>query len=156
MRRQGPVEDYYIPEPNSGCWLWTEGLGKDGYGMAWDAAKKKTLGAHRWVYMLLVGPIPEGQKVLHRCDNPCCVNPDHLFLGTTADNNADMRAKKRHGYGVRHGMNKITADEALAIRDAATYSGKSQRSIARTFGVSRSLVTHIKTGRLWKHLESKQ
>jgi HNH endonuclease len=147
-RPQGPVEDYFIPEPNSGCWIWLGGLGKDGYGMAWDVNEKKTLGAHRWVYMLLVGPIPEGQKVLHRCDNPCCVNPEHLFLGTTADNNADMRAKNRHGHGTTHGMNRIPDSDVLAIRES---KGRHQ-DIGAKFGVSKSLVTKIKARDLWKHL----
>jgi hypothetical protein len=150
MKTAKPLDSYFIPEPMSGCWLWLGGLGKDGYGMAWDVAEKKSLGAHRWVYMLLVGPIPEGQNVLHRCDNPCCVNPDHLFLGSLGDNNRDRKEKGRGATGVRHPMNKLSVEQVLEIRNAPGL----HREIAGQFGVSKSLISHIKTRRLWKELES--
>lgn len=86
-------EDKYIPEPNSGCFLWLRYLDSEGYGGfqingRWDKA-------HRAAWTIAHGDIPHGLHVLHRCDNPCCVNIDHLFLGTQTDNNRDRDAKGR-------------------------------------------------------------
>lgn len=144
------TEQYVIPEPNSGCWLWLGAVDWDNYGVAWDYELKRNARAHRLVYELLVGPIPKGKVLLHRCDNPCCVNPDHLQVGTTADNNADCKAKGRNAAGVRHPMNKITAAQALEIRESKLPT----RATAAKFGVSQALVSHIRTGRLWKNLEA--
>ena len=88
-------ENKYIPEPNSGCWLWVAGRMSNGYGGVMGN------GAHRTSWELYRGAIPEGLSVLHKCDVKICVNPDHLFLGTQADNLADMRGKNRHGYAKR-------------------------------------------------------
>lgn len=91
-----PLMDRFLqhvsPEPNSGCHLWTAAVTGKGYGKITD--KSADL-AHRVAYILFVGPIPDGLCVLHKCDMPSCVNPDHLFLGTRADNLADMDRKGR-------------------------------------------------------------
>lgn len=83
----------YEPVPESGCWLWTDHLDKDGYGLVRDGKKMKR--PHRVSYEIKHGPIQNGLYVLHRCDVRCCVNPDHLFLGTQEDNVRDMIAKGR-------------------------------------------------------------
>lgn len=80
------------PEPNSGCWLWTAGLGGSGYGALRYGTPTR---AHRVSYMVFVGPITDGLFVCHRCDTPLCVNPDHLFLGTAKDNAVDAMRKGR-------------------------------------------------------------
>jgi HNH endonuclease len=149
MKMQRPLEEYFIPEPNSGCWLWLGAVDQDQYGIGWDTELKRNMRAHRMVYEILVGPIPSDKKLLHRCDNPCCVNPDHMTIGTTAENNADMREKGRHAFGIRHGMNKLSEQEVIAIREAEG----THQEISNRFGISKATVTHIKNGRLWKNLE---
>lgn len=144
----------------NGCWMWQGKPGGTGYGSF--SIRGKAMGAHRASYTLLVGPIPDGLWVLHRCDVPLCVNPAHLFLGTAADNNADMDAKGRARRdttaarlagapplrGERNGEAKLTAAQVLAIRD----DPRLHRVIAAEYGVSKPLISHIKTRRLWRHL----
>lgn len=87
------------PEPNTGCWLWSGSCNEEGYGRFKIGLKSdnslKIIKAHRFSYETFVGPIPEGMKILHKCDNPPCVNWEHLFLGTNQDNSRDMFLKRR-------------------------------------------------------------
>lgn len=113
--------DLYVPEPNSGCWLWTGGsLGSMGYGAFSPAgATFKVRGvvyAHRFAYEHFVGPVPAGLCVLHRCDTPPCVNPDHLFLGTQLENVRDMMAKgrDRFGFGGGHLHSRVVAQSGVS------------------------------------------
>lgn len=89
------LERNYIPEPNSGCWLWLASDHPGGYGQVWDLDEKRPTLAHRASYKVFVGPIPEGLQVLHKCDTRLCINPDHLFLGSQQDNLLDMTIKGR-------------------------------------------------------------
>ena len=105
-----PFWDRCIPEPNTGCWLWMDCAHEFGYGLLKIGGRKgPVVRAHRYAWELHNGPIPRGLFVCHRCDNPPCCNPAHLFLGTNADNVRDMRRKGR-GFdipprpGERHGM----------------------------------------------------
>lgn len=123
-----------IQSDDSSCWIWTGALTRGDYGNM--MIKKKTKRAHRVSYELFVGPIPQGLHVLHRCDTPQCINPNHLFVGTQKENLADMRKKMRHIYGEKHHKVKISnAVKNWAIVTAK--SGKlSQVEIGRQLGVS--------------------
>lgn len=90
------------------------------------------------------GPIPKGLNALHRCDNPPCVNPDHLFLGTLQDNNADMKTKGRK-------YTKLTEDQVKEIKLRLS-RWESQQRIADDFGVNQTLVSFIKRGVVWNHV----
>lgn len=120
----------------SGCWEWMSRRNSAGYGQLYmsEAGRRKTWRAPRVAWLLSHGPIPPGLFVLHRCDNPPCVNPDHLFLGNTMDNAQDMMAKGRGPSGERNGNARLTAADVQDIRDRLA-RGEATRSIARIYGV---------------------
>lgn len=134
----------------SGCMEWQGAQNRDGYGQIRRGRRHEgMLGAHRAAWEVAHGPIPEGLPVLHRCDNPPCVNPVHLFLGTNDDNMADKVAKGRqsHTRGESHGAAKLTDAQVAEIRDLYS-QGWTQRRIASIFGCSQPhvsvLVNHLK------------
>jgi hypothetical protein len=129
----------------SGCWIWIAAKDKDGYGGIQVRGEKER--AHRVAWNLYRGEIPDGLVVCHRCDNPSCVNPAHLFLGTISDNNADKVAKGRHPRCETHGMAKLSTEEVEAIRAA---KGVLQKDLAREYGVSKSLIGAIRQGIAWR------
>lgn len=154
---------------DAGCWIWTGAKDRKGYGkfsignsrMADGKRRNSMVSAHRVSYELFIGPIPEGQGfhgscVLHRCDNPACVNPAHLFIGSNADNVRDMDLKGRRITKTRLGSahhNAVLDEQKVAeIYQMAIHRLKPQLQIARQFGVCLSTVSHIKTGRLWSHV----
>ena len=148
-----PWHENYIPEPNSGCFIWLGALNKEGgYGRTSQGARSdgrpRNRRVHRLMYEKEIGPIPDGLDVLHRCDNPVCVNPEHLFLGTHADNMKDCADKGRlpDRRGQKAPNAKLTADQVTAIRA----STRSQRAIAKDFGITQAAVSLIKTGRTWR------
>lgn len=132
------------------CWLWTaatsKGYGK--FGMRHGVVRS----AHRLAWEMEVGPIPEGLMVLHHCDVPACVRPDHLYLGTAADNWRDTLARSRrpptYNNGETNAAAKLTSRDVADIRSRLT-AGESVRSIARTYPVGRTMIQHIKHGRAW-------
>ena len=131
-------------DPTSECHIWKAAKYKNGYGVFWDGKKRN--GAHRVSFSLSKGTIPEGMYVCHHCDNPSCVNPKHLFLGTPKDNSEDKFEKNRARVGSQHPRAKLTLEQVEKIRLA---SG-SQKEIAKNFGVSQSTIHTIKTGKNWK------
>lgn len=135
----------------TGCWLWTRALNSDGYGTFWSGARRApredgrrgtpvTVLAHRWSYQFFNGPIPDGHNVLHKCDTPGCVNPDHLFSGTQKDNVADCAAKGRRNQ-VRY--RKLSAAIHDEIRERYRTEDVSQSQLAREFGVAQPTISHI-------------
>lgn len=140
------LEARAIPEPNSGCLLWLGGVNKDGYGQF--AIRRRQHGAHTVALMATKGPIPKGMFVCHRCDVRSCINPEHLFLGTHADNMADRDAKGRAARGERNAGAKISAADVLEIRR----SPESNQAAAIRYGIAESTVSFIRTRRTWRHL----
>ena len=149
----------WVENPETGCWDWTAARDRKGYGVIGVGGRNR--GSHRVSYELHVGPIPEGEGphgtcVCHRCDNPKCVRPDHLFLGTNADNMRDMadkgRSTKGRSYtaGEKHGGSRLTKDDVDFICWALPRWGRGGgRHLARFFGVSDGAIYDIKHGRSW-------
>lgn len=131
----------------SGCIVWTGSTDKCGYGRIWANGRLES--AHRASYEAHIGKIPEGLCVLHRCDNPPCINPSHLFLGTPLDNSNDKIAKGRNrkAAGERHWKAKLTYLQVEAIRNESGV----QDLIAKKYGVSQATVSRIKIGKGWIH-----
>lgn len=132
------------------CWYWTGAKHKLGYGLT---GKGK---AHRVSWEMFCGPIPDGQNVLHRCDVRACVNPEHLFLGTQADNVRDMVAKGRRRSGDVRGesnpQSRLTREKVLAMRRIRLETGASYRAIAEQFGVTTMTAQRAITGTSWSNV----
>lgn len=140
----------YIPEPNSGCWLWTASCFPNGYGQISEPYAKVPRGAHRVSYELHVGSIPNGMHVCHKCDIRSCVNPDHLFLGTHSDNMKDRAQKQRlNQNGERNPHSRLTAKQIRAIRSDKRFL----REISADYGICFSHISKIKNRKLWAHLK---
>lgn len=140
-------------DQSGGCWLWTARRNAGGYG-TFQVGPKSVL-AHRFSWEMHNGPIEAGMCVCHRCDTRACVRPDHLFLGTYADNVRDMfgkgRGRKARGEG--SGRSKVTeADVAEIFRMRA--AGLTQKRIAEAVGISQTQVSKICLGVSWRHLRS--
>jgi hypothetical protein len=135
----------------TGCWNWSGTTDKCGYGKLFIGQKNNY--AHRVSYQELVGKIPDGAWICHKCDNPSCVNPDHLFLGSAKINALDMVAKGRNRppFGESHVKAKLTDCDVLQIRRAVTY-GISSQEIAGAYGISFKTVSKIRNRGSWKHL----
>lgn len=142
-----------IPEPNSGCWLWLGYCDKNGYGGFGYNWKMRI--AHRFSYEAFCGPITNGLHVLHKCDTPSCVNPDHLFLGTELDNARDKHAKGRQRYfrGTERPDAILTEQQVLEIRNSKV---RPQTALAEKYGISQTLVSKIQRRERWKHLTDKE
>ena len=138
------------------CWVWTGAHFPFGYGCVHLRSGHHV--AHRVSWALAHGPIPDGLWVLHRCDNPPCVRPEHLFLGTPADNNRDRDAKGRHRpgpgphrRGAEHAQAKLTEAQVYEIRQRRA-QGEALLTLAAAYGVSFSHISSIAHHRTWRHL----
>lgn len=132
------------------CWEWNAFRKPEGYGQL-SLRGDRTVLAHRVAWDLTHGPIPEGLFVCHHCDNPPCVNPAHLFLGTNAENVRDSTGKGRHSRGAKNGRSKLTRDSVLEAR-ARYAAGETQPALAAEFGVTSSVLSKAVRGKTWRHL----
>jgi len=149
-----------------GCWVWTGYCAR--YGSFWNGEHRPDgapvmVRAHRWIYEQIAGPAGE-LNVLHRCDNPPCVNPGHLFLGTQSDNMQDMMSKGRRGAqptcpaerrarGAANNAAKITDETVRLIRQTYAEGQLSQQAIATLFGITQTNVSAIVLRKIWQHID---
>lgn len=148
------------PEPNTGCWLWLGCVSvPDGHQYGHISTGSLRLGtyfvmkAHRYSYLAFRGEIPDGMYVCHSCDQPSCVNPRHLFLGTAEDNahDRDSKGRQRTPLGELHGKSKITNATARSIKCSLALGG-SIVTVAAEHDVTKDIVSHIKRGNTWRHI----
>lgn len=155
-RKQPPIEQRFWAKVQRGsddkCWTWT-GCKRAGYGVIGSNGRVQS--THRVSWILHYGEIPVGLFVCHTCDNPACVNPHHLFLGTHYDNMLDMKLKGRAVYvrGQRVGGHKLTEQQVLEIKALLNEGHMSQRKIGRLYGVSGRTISYINAGKKWKHIK---
>jgi len=143
-------ERFWAKVDRSGdCWVWIAGTTEWGYGRF--RMDGRLYLAHRVAYMFLVGPVPDGMGVLHRCDNPPCCNPAHLFLGTDADNSHDCIEKGRNARGERGGKAKLSELDVQDLRQLYA-SGMSFQRLAPLYGVSVRTVRAVVNRETWKHV----
>lgn len=143
------VDDSAGPD---GCWIWTGYRNSKGYGSLNMGPGRSPWRAHRFAFVMFVRPLREGEIVMHICDNPPCVNPNHLRAGTPAENSADMSAKGRSKHCERGTAAKLTNDQVREILRRSE-AGESRTSLARAFGVRPQSVGKIVLGRRWQRLD---
>ncbi len=151
MAKKNTIQDFWNRVDKSGsCWIWQARKDIDGYGIF--PFEKKERKAHRFAFEQLNGAIPKGMFVCHSCDNPSCVNPAHLFLGTLQDNHKDMMNKGRQGHGRHPGSTnpsaKLTEQQVLEIR---ALPGPN-RKIAEVYGVAKCTIDDIRARNTWRHI----
>lgn len=157
LRKRESVEERFWAkvQKTESCWIWSAGTSIGGYG-DFSVTHSIKVPAHRFSWEFTYGPIPAGISVLHSCDNPPCVNPEHLFLGTKGDNNRD-RAQKGRSKGVffkgsLHRNAKLTEDAVLDIRRRYAAGGIYQRELANEYGVTRFAIGEIVNRVNWTHI----
>lgn len=156
LRTRGtPIEERfwkYVQKTDT-CWLWT-GHTHNGYGTIQSGYRVPVL-AHRLSWEMHNDPIPKGMLVCHNCpggDNPSCVNPAHLWLGSQAQNNQDMFTKKRHMYGELSTSSKLTEVAVIDIRARFAAGNATRAELAKEYGVCRATISDIARGKSWKHI----
>ena len=144
-------EDFVVR--GNGCWGWTGGKTSFGYGVIRESGTNgKLIGAHRASFQIHIGPIPDGKHVLHRCDNPACTNPDHLFIGTHQENMDDMVEKGRSLIGSEKrkgelsGRAKLTNAQVVEIK-RKILQGLSDQEISEGYPVTKAQINYIRHGK---------
>ena len=135
------------------CWMWTGSLSRDGYGHFRPGGIANPERAQRVSWRMHYGVIPKGRQVLHSCDNPGCVNPAHLFLGTNLANVADRQRKGRQARGIMQGSAKLTDNDVRLIRKLGSLRLVTQRNIGIMFNVHKSQIHRIIKFKQWAHVE---
>lgn len=149
------------PDDADACWGWIGARHEFGYGIMGGETWRSNAYAHRVSWVLHFGPIPRGRMVLHRCDNPPCSNPRHLFLGTAKDNWHDAVAKRRTfpqqhpelmPRGERNGFAKLTEAQVVDVLERFVAGGVTKAELAREYGVTPRVIFLIVTGQAWTHI----
>ena len=140
----------YIPITECGCWFWQGKWSDEGYGIC--RLGREYAYAHRVFFAAHKGPLVVGMHVLHKCDTPACVNPDHLFLGTHSQNMADQKTKDRHAKGERNANSILTDADVLRFRLNGLAGERNFKRVAKEFGVSHHTIRDAVVGRNWKHV----
>jgi hypothetical protein len=143
--------------PWSGCWLWDAQINAYGYGQGHVPRGCVNGGprgrkAHRLAYEAFVGPLPDEMLICHRCDVRACCNPDHLFLGTHADNSADMTSKGRQARGQKQGHAALCAADVITICNAVA-AGVRRKDLAAAYGVGAGCISKLARGQRWQHID---
>ena|SRR5882762_6583647 len=142
---------------DDGCWYFNGSRDSGGYGLIWDGELRTILKANRAMWMVYNGPIPKDMNVLHTCDNPPCIKPLHLFLGTQYDNMQDMIAKGRGAdrVGISNGNAKLTEAQVLEVFELLKEGKLTQAEIGDRYGIAQTAVSYIKrTG--WRNLKGEE
>ena len=147
MRKRKPIT---WEENENGCWVCVS-HSLDIWGYAQISINNKGKRVHRYLYEEYFGEIPEGLVVRHKCDNPACINPEHLELGTHQDNVNDKLSRNRQANGSKINTSKLTKEQVLKIREEYKEI-KSSRKLAKQYGVSKATILSIINRRIWKHI----
>lgn len=134
---------------DNGCWNWVGAINGNGYGCF--GINKKLIGSHRFSYQIHFGEIPDGMLICHHCDNPLCINPKHLFLGTSKDNSQDAVMKGRTNHSENHPKAKLSNNDVILIRKMYT-QGVPRIELSALFGVMRPEIYKLLNGQIWIHV----
>ncbi len=146
---RSPIERFLIKvDKTPSCWIWTGSTNPHGYGQIWIG--RRLILAHRFAYEHYIAPIDTGLCCLHSCDNPGCVNPAHLRLGTQHENGVDAASRARMPRGTKHHASKLTPEKVRITRKEA---GKTpQRILAERFNVAQQTISEITMHKTWRHI----
>jgi hypothetical protein len=147
MNNQERLYSKIMPEPNTGCWLYLGGVNWKGYGSFW--MNGKGISAHRASYIFSKGEIKKGLSVLHHCDTPSCINPDHLYLGTDLDNAADR--KKRGRYNLPSGPDNCNSILSWETVREIRVSGLTMGQVSKKYNIHKMTAYNVLTHKSYKH-----